>query len=71
MDIVIGTHRVLSADVEFKDLGLLIIDEEQRFFVGHADSAYPAHESHRHPGHERAGGSAPGSSAHPDLCDGI
>ncbi|MCD8130072.1 MAG: transcription-repair coupling factor [Lachnospiraceae bacterium] len=32
-DIVIGTHRVLSKDVEFKDLGLLIIDEEQRFGV--------------------------------------
>ena len=33
VDIVIGTHRVLSADVEFKDLGLLIIDEEQKFGV--------------------------------------
>ncbi len=33
VDIVIGTHRVLSKDVEFKDLGLLIIDEEQRFGV--------------------------------------
>ena len=33
IDIVIGTHRVLSKDVEFKDLGLLIIDEEQRFGV--------------------------------------
>ena len=31
VDIIIGTHRVLSKDVEFKDLGLLIIDEEQRF----------------------------------------
>ena len=34
VDIVIGTHRVLSKDVVFKDLGLLIIDEEQRFGVG-------------------------------------
>lgn len=34
VDIVIGTHRVLSKDLEFKDLGLLIIDEEQRFGVG-------------------------------------
>ncbi len=34
VDIVIGTHRVLSKDMEFKDLGLLIIDEEQRFGVG-------------------------------------
>lgn len=33
IDIVIGTHRILSRDVEFKDLGLLIIDEEQRFGV--------------------------------------
>jgi len=34
VDIVIGTHRVLSKDMQFKDLGLLIIDEEQRFGVG-------------------------------------
>ncbi len=34
VDILIGTHRILSADVAFKDLGLLIIDEEQRFGVG-------------------------------------
>ena len=33
VDIVIGTHRILSKDVEFKDLGLLIIDEEHRFGV--------------------------------------
>ncbi|MGC8897158.1 MAG: transcription-repair coupling factor [Bacteroidota bacterium] len=33
IDIIIGTHRLLSADVKFKDLGLLIIDEEQRFGV--------------------------------------
>ena len=37
IDIVIGTHRVLSKDVEFKDLGLLIIDEEQRFGVTHKE----------------------------------
>ena len=37
VDIVIGTHRVLSKDVEFKDLGLLIVDEEQRFGVGHKE----------------------------------
>ena len=37
VDIVIGTHRVLSSDVEFKDLGLLIIDEEQRFGVAHKE----------------------------------
>ncbi len=34
VDIVIGTHRVLSHDIEFSDLGLLILDEEQRFGVG-------------------------------------
>ena len=34
IDIIIGTHRLLSKDVEFKDLGLLIIDEEQKFGVG-------------------------------------
>lgn len=37
VDIVIGTHRVLSKDVKFKDLGLLIIDEEQRFGVTHKE----------------------------------
>ena len=37
VDIVIGTHRVLSKDVEYKDLGLLIIDEEQRFGVVHKE----------------------------------
>ncbi len=37
VDIVIGTHRVLSKDVEFKDLGLLVIDEEQRFGVAHKE----------------------------------
>ena len=37
VDVVIGTHRVLSKDVKFKDLGLLIIDEEQRFGVAHKE----------------------------------
>ena len=37
VDIVIGTHRILSKDVGFKDLGLLIIDEEQRFGVAHKE----------------------------------
>src|SRR3989344_4759011 len=35
VDVVIGTHRLLSKDIAFKDLGLLIIDEEQRFGVTH------------------------------------
>jgi len=37
VDIVIGTHRLLSKDVQFKDLGLLIVDEEQRFGVSHKE----------------------------------
>ncbi|MGE5072835.1 MAG: transcription-repair coupling factor, partial [Anaerolineae bacterium] len=37
IDIVIGTHRLLSADVQIKELGLVIIDEEQRFGVTHKD----------------------------------
>lgn len=37
VDIVIGTHRVLSDDLKFKDLGLLVIDEEQRFGVQHKE----------------------------------
>ncbi len=37
VDIVIGTHRLLSKDVEIKNLGLLIVDEEQRFGVGHKE----------------------------------
>jgi transcription-repair coupling factor (superfamily II helicase) len=37
VDIVIGTHRLLSADVAFKDLGLVVVDEEQRFGVAHKE----------------------------------
>ncbi len=37
VDIVIGTHRLLSKDVQYKDLGLLIVDEEQRFGVTHKE----------------------------------
>ncbi len=37
IDFVIGTHRLLSKDVEFKDLGLLVLDEEQRFGVEHKE----------------------------------
>ena len=36
-DIVVGTHRLLSKDVKFKNLGLLVVDEEQRFGVGHKE----------------------------------
>ncbi|MGB4429551.1 MAG: transcription-repair coupling factor, partial [Thermacetogeniaceae bacterium] len=37
VDIIIGTHRLLSKDVVFKDLGLLVVDEEQRFGVAHKE----------------------------------
>ena len=37
VDIIVGTHRLLSKDVTFKDLGLLIVDEEQRFGVAHKE----------------------------------
>ena len=37
VDIVIGTHRLLSGDIKFKDLGLVVIDEEQRFGVRHKE----------------------------------
>jgi transcription-repair coupling factor (superfamily II helicase) len=37
LDIVVGTHRILSKDVKFKNLGLLIVDEEQRFGVSHKE----------------------------------
>ncbi len=37
VDLLVGTHRILSKDVEFRDLGLLVIDEEQRFGVRHKE----------------------------------
>ena len=37
LDILVGTHRLLSKDVKFKNLGLLVIDEEQRFGVKHKE----------------------------------
>ena len=70
VDIVVGTHRLLSKDVRFHDLGLVIIDEEQRFGVKHKEklkenfigvdmltlSATP-HPPHPEHGHERHPGS--------------
>jgi len=38
IDVVVGTHRLLAKDVEFKDLGLLVVDEEQRFGVTHKEA---------------------------------
>ncbi|GIT03934.1 MAG: hypothetical protein CM1200mP28_11930 [Deltaproteobacteria bacterium] len=37
IDVLIGTHRKLSTDVKFKELGLLVVDEEQRFGVRHKE----------------------------------
>jgi transcription-repair coupling factor (superfamily II helicase) len=37
VDVIVGTHRLLSKDVQFRDLGLLVVDEEQRFGVGHKE----------------------------------
>jgi transcription-repair coupling factor (superfamily II helicase) len=37
IDVIVGTHRLLSSDVRFKDLGLLVVDEEQRFGVSHKE----------------------------------
>lgn len=45
IDIVIGTHRLLSKDVVFKDLGLLVIDEEQRFGVEHKEKIKEVRQS--------------------------
>ncbi|HXW35549.1 MAG TPA: transcription-repair coupling factor, partial [Acidimicrobiales bacterium] len=38
VDVVIGTHRLLGGDIRFKDLGILVVDEEQRFGVGHKEA---------------------------------
>jgi len=45
IDVIIGTHRMLSEDVKFKDLGLLVIDEEQRFGVLHKEKIKRLKES--------------------------
>ena len=37
VDVLIGTHRILSKDIKFRDLGLLVVDEEQRFGVRHKE----------------------------------
>lgn len=37
IDVLVGTHRLIQKDIEFKDLGLLVVDEEQRFGVAHKD----------------------------------
>ena len=47
MDMVVGTHRLLSKDVEFHDLGLLVVDEEQRFGVRHKERLKQIKQEHR------------------------
>ena len=54
VDILIGTHRILSKDIEFKDLGLLIVDEEQRFGVAHKEKIKKLRENDRYKGYEYA-----------------
>ena len=63
VDILIGTHRLLSKDVAFRDLGLLVIDEEQRFGVRHKEKLkqlrdhrrLPDPDRHPHPAHAADG----------------
>ena len=65
VDVVIGTHRLLGKDVAFRDLGLLVVDEEQRFGVAHKErlkqSQGERRRPHAHrdpdPAHARDGGS--------------
>ena len=45
IDVIVGTHRILSKDVKFNDLGLLVVDEEQRFGVKHKESLKKLKES--------------------------
>ena len=45
VDLVIGTHRLLSEDITYKDLGLLVIDEEQRFGVKHKEKLKMARQT--------------------------
>ena len=51
VDVVIGTHRLLSPEVRFKDLGLIIIDEEQRFGVEHKEAMKHLRTAGRRAGH--------------------
>ena len=53
VDIVIGTHRLLSTDIRFKRLGLMIIDEEQRFGVKHKEHFKKLRSRVRHPYFDR------------------
>ena len=48
IDILIGTHKILGKGIEFKDLGLLVIDEEQKFGVAAKEKPAPAESRNRH-----------------------
>ena len=70
MDIVIGTHRLLQKDVTFKNLGLVIIDEEQRFGVSPQGEAQKAPDPGRCPdpdGHPHPPDAASVPRRHPGL----
>ena len=58
VDIIVGTHRLLSKDVEFRDLGLLVVDEEQRFGVGAQGEDQAAAQEGRRADDERDADSA-------------
>ena len=58
VDILIGTHRLLSKDIKFQDLGLLVVDEEQRFGVRHKERLKQMRQGDRCAGHERHADSA-------------
>ena len=77
VDIVIGTHRLLSKDVHFKDLGLLVVDEEQRFGVTHKERIKQLRTNvdvltlsrHADPAHAADGGQRPARPvAHHDAA---
>ena len=58
VDIIVGTHRLLSKDVQFRDLGLLVVDEEQRFGVAHKETHQAAAQAGRRADDDRDADSA-------------
>jgi transcription-repair coupling factor (superfamily II helicase) len=72
VDLVIGTHRLLSKEVQFKDLGLVVIDEEQRFGVEHKEAAQEAAHNGRRArdvGHADPAHAGDGRHRHPGDVD--
>ncbi len=79
VDLVIGTHRLLSKDVEFRDLGLVVVDEEQRFGVAAKERLKQLRQevdvltlsAHAHPAHAQPGhGRHPRPERHRDAAGG-